>query len=371
LILPVAAIVPGVFLCRERFKNAGKAIYCIFAGAGLFAVAALRYAVGHDYILYANWFNSARLLSVNELAFWSREKGFLIPVKILADMSADYQIMFILIALVITAGVMLLIYKNSSAPWVSVAAFLASGLFFNSLNFMRQFIAAVIIAFALRYIAKKRFFRYAGLVLFASAFHFSALIMLPFYFVFKLKLNLPVLGITLVGSAAVYIFVTPLMNFVTNFFYTAYDTVTNVEAASGLSPVYTIAFALFFLAAFLLRKMLMRRNNHANTLLFSMYFAVFFSLLGTVHGIIARLSLLFIIAPVLILSADIYMILRELIRLTFKDSIKKARICVLVVSLFFFCLSGAYYGYLLAVKYNGVVPYQTIFAGPSPPEVQS
>jgi transmembrane protein EpsG len=362
--LPAAAIVFGVYLCREKLGNAGKIIYCSLAGAGLFAAAAMRFEVGYDYILYANWFNDLRLMSESEIMNWSREKGFTLPVKIMADVFSDFQVMFALIALIITLGVMLLIYRRSAVPWVSVTAFLAFGLFFNSLNFMRQFIAAVFIAFALFYVAKNRFSRFAGLVLLASAFHFSALLLLPFYFIFRIKLNYISLAVMLAGSAAAYIFVTPLMNMVTSRFYTGYDPVTSVEAASGLTPVYTIAFAVLFVAAFLLRKMLTARNPHANTLLMAMYFTVFFSLLGTAHGIIARLALLFVVAPVLVLSADIYEVLRSLIRITFKDSRKSAKICAAsIVSLIFLAAGGFYYYFLLTdgeEGYNGVVPYRTI-----------
>ncbi|MDR2559238.1 MAG: EpsG family protein [Oscillospiraceae bacterium] len=368
IILPVAAIVFGIFLCREKLKSAGKVIYCALAGAGLFAVAAMRFEVGYDYILYASWFNRLRLMSEDEIMLWSREKGFALPAKIMADVFSDFQVMFALIAFVITLGVMLLVYRRSAAPWVSVTAFLVFGLFFNSLNFMRQFIAAVFIAFALFYVAKNRFFRFAGFVLLASAFHFSALLLLPFYFIFKIKMNYISLTVMLTGSAVVYMFVTPLMDIAINYVYTAYDPVTNVEAASGLAPVYTVAFAVFFVLAFLLRKMLTARNPHANVLIMAMYFTVFFSLLGTAHGILSRLALLFAVAPVLILSADIYMVLRGLICLTFKDSEStkrtKARICAaFIVSLLFLVPGGFYYNFLLTdgeEGYNGVVPYRSI-----------
>jgi transmembrane protein EpsG len=360
IVIPLAAIIFGIFLCREKLDNTGKIIYCTLSGAGLFAVAAMRFEVGYDYILYANWFDRLRLMTDTEIMHWSREKGYALPAKIFADVFADFQVMFVLIALVITLGITLLIYRRSAVPWVSVTLFLTFGLFFNSMNFMRQFIAAVFIAFALFYVAKNRFFRFAGLVLLASAFHFSALLLLPCYLILKIKLNYISLAVMSVLSIIAYIFVTPLMNLVTGYFYTAYDPVLHIEAAGGLTPVYTIAFAVFFALAFLLRKMLTQRNPHANVLLMSMYLAVFFSLLGTAHGILSRLALLFIVAPVLILSADIYEVLRDLIRLTFRNSKKNMRICAVVMGLIFLTGIGLYYRFLLNDNYNGVVPYRSI-----------
>lgn len=370
IIMPVAAIMAGVILCRTRpeglnrpgsKKTIGETIYCMLAFGGLFTVSAIRYAVGYDYILYANWFNSLRLMSDGELMRWTREKGFSLPAKILADAGFGYQVMFAVIAFVIAAGVMALIYRYSSVSWVSVTMFLASGLYFNSMNFMRQFIAAIIIAFALPYITRGHFFRFLGLVLFASVFHVSALLLVPFYFVFKIRFNSITLSVMIIFGTAAYIFVTPVFGFIQRFIYTEYDLITHREAASGLSPVYTIVFAVFFALAFLLRKLIRRRNKHYNTLIFSMYFAVLFSLLGTSHGIISRLSLLFVVAPVLILSADIYVSLRDLILLTFKDVRKIRRFIAAFISLIFLCAGGLYYNHLLNINYNGVVPYQTVF----------
>jgi hypothetical protein len=362
IIIPLASLIIGIPLCYGN-KKIGKAVYLIITGSGLFFIAAFRYAVGYDYYLYANWFNSLRIMNENDMMLWAREKGFAFPAKILADAGFEYQVMFIIIAFVITFGIIWLIYRHSCAPWVSITAFLVSGLYFNSMNFMRQFIAAVLIAFALRYIEEKKFFRFSALVFLASAFHVSALLLLPFYFILKIKLNVPSLTIMLIGSMAVYIFITPLMTFITSYFYTLYDPLSNVEAASGLPPIYTIAFALFFILAFLLRKMLIKRNHHANTLLVSMYFAVFFSFLGTTHGILSRLALLFIVAPILILSADMYAVIRDLIFLTFKDSKKNLNTCAAFISFIFLLINGFYYSYLISesVNYNGVVPYQTVF----------
>ena len=368
IILPFAAVISGMALCHpklnENCKNAGKIIYCSLAGVGLFIISAVRYAVGYDYYLYANWYNSLRTASFEEIAFMRHEKGFLFSLKVLSGAGFEYQAMFVIIAFVAAAGVMLLIYKYSRAPWVSVSAFIFIGLYFISMNFMRQFIAALIISFALRYVTEKRFFRFAGYILFASVFHFSALLLLPFWFVLKIKFNNIILLLMLAGSMIVYIFVTPLMTFVTDYVYTYYDPVTNVEASTGLSPVYTIAFALFFGLAFLLRNMLVRRNKYANVLICSMYFAVFFSFLGTAHAILSRLALLFIIAPVLILSGDIYITLRDLVLLTFKDSKTKRRLYVIILGLVLLFVCGLYYNFLLHDSergFNGVVPYQTIW----------
>jgi transmembrane protein EpsG len=60
---------------------------------------------------------------------------------------------------------------------------------------MRQALAMVIVMYALRYADRDNFMKYLLLTLLAAAMHYSALVVLPFYFVRKMKVEL---GISLI-----------------------------------------------------------------------------------------------------------------------------------------------------------------------------
>lgn len=359
ILLPVAAVGFGIPLCRSK---AGRAVYCACFGLIFFVIAAVRYTVGHDYILYANWYNRLLISSIDELTYWSREKGFLIPLKMLADCGLPYQTMFVLIAFFVALGVMLYIYKKSTLPWVSVTAFVSMGLYFISMNFMRQFLAAILITLAFRYIYERHLLRFFAVVMLASVFHFTALVILPFYFILRIPVNK--LGFFILTPLAFvsYIFSAPIIEFITGFFYTGYDLDLSVEMSTGLSPVYTIAMALLLLLALLLRKMLIARDPRNDYFITALYFAVYFSFIGTSHGIVARIGLFFMLPAVLILSAEIFITLRQLFTLTFRRMDKRRYIYAGLICAVFIGLAGGFYGFLLAGNYNGVVPYQTIFS---------
>lgn len=361
LILPAAAILLGVPLCGKCGKI-GRLIYCIVFGTAFFIISAVRYCVGYDYILYANWYNRLLFMPTEEVMTWSREKGFSLLAKLMAEYGLNYQAMFIAIAFLIILGVFAYIYFNSSAPWVSTTAFLVFGLYFNSMNFMRQFLAAVIIMYAFKYAYSKRVMRFFALIVFASVFHYSAFAAIPFYLILRVKPNKYSVAVLSVFGFISYIFITPSVKFITGYFYSSYGSENNIEFTSGLSPVYTIAFSVFLLLSVLLRNMLKARNAENDVHIVLMFFAVYFSFLGTVHGIVARISLLFIIPSVLILSAEIFNLLRDLISLTFKRAAQRHKIFAgAVTAAIFILLCGVFYGYLLNNNYNGVVPYKTIF----------
>lgn len=357
IILPIAALALGIPLCRSRN---GKLLYTIFMGLALFFIAAIRSNVGYDYNLYGSWFVQFPFSTINELSQSRIEKGFLIPFKLLSDFGVSFKVMFVIISAVISILMLSYIYRHSVNPCISVFSLIISGLYFNSMNFMRQFIAALIVMCALRFIKEKRFFRFAAFVLLASCFHVSALIMLLFYFILQIKPNKVVISVYYAVMLVIFLFSDKILDFVTKNVYTVYNQAT--ELKKGLPFGYFAGFLVFFVVAMALRKLLVARNEMNNIYLSMMFFGVFFEFIGIKHGIISRFSLFFLIPAITILSAEIFEIIKSIIILTFKENARFKRIVsatVIVVSLGF---CGLFYSYLLINNYNGVVPYNTVFS---------
>ncbi len=358
-LLLLGSLVIGIPLCRVKY---GREIFCGISGVTLFLTAAFRYDVGHDYNLYGSWYMNAQSMSIEEMMFQRPEKGYLIPMKLLSDVFADYQTMFYVVAFILTVGIMLYIYFYSERPYLSVFFFLTFGVFFNSMNFMRQMIAAVIMLYALQYIKKKQFFRFLVLAVFASAFHISAIVLIPFYFIFMIPMNWITLGVYGGVSVLSFAFITPIITFVTKYFYKGYSNLQGAEVANGMNPIYCFFFGLFFLIAFLVRKELIQKDSFNNILLNCAFFNFFFELMGVRHGILSRLSILFIIPAVVILFPRAVVIAAEKAGDLFRgrknaQTAAKAVTVTLVMGL---CVG--LYGYMINHDYNGVSPYQTIFS---------
>lgn len=356
-LLLISSLAVGIPLCRVKH---GKKIYCALFGVAFFVIAAIRYDVGYDYTLYGNWFVRSQYQSLEEIAALKQEKGFLIPMKFLSDAFTDYQVMFVIIAAVLAAAVMLYIYHNAEKPYWSVFCFLAFGLFFNSMNFMRQMIAAVIIVYAMRYIKKKQYVRFLVMTIFASAFHVSALIMVVFYFLLRIKMNWISLGVYSAAMLLYMLFSEKFINFITQYVYTGYKLGSSVEITNGVNPIYTIFFGIFFIAAFLLRKRLCKKDSFNNVLINCMFFTFFFECMGIKHGVLSRFAVLFFIPAVTVLIPQVITTLSELCAEKFGKDQKRLTISKTAVVALFVTVCTGMYSYMVVNNYNGVNPYMTI-----------
>ena len=351
----------GLVLNRNKFKH-GKLFYCIIIGIALFVISAIRSHVGYDYNMYATRFYEMNFSSLDKLSHSERmEKGFIIPIKLLSDLFISYQPMFVAVAFIIAAGVTIYLYRGSEKPWIGVTAFLMLGLYFNSMNFLRQFVAAIVVMYALKYIQKNQFMRYAALILLATCFHISAFIMIPFFFILKIKMEWITLGIYTAILTVSLVFSYPIINLITQYIYKGYDLETNVEIMNGLPIGYTIGFLVFFLLAFLFRKPLVAKNPFHVISINCLYFTVFFEAIGIKHGVVSRFAILFYLVPALVLAPDMVMIILEKTRKFFSGSKVQKTASFAVVSIMLVLSGTIFFQYLLSKNYNGVLPYQTTF----------
>jgi len=355
--LLIGSLALGAPLCENRNKTHIK-IYLGVVFLAFFVIAAIRKISGYDYNLYAGWYNELIFKNYSWITSWSREKGFTVPLKILSVVTLDYRVMFAVIAFIIAAGVTAYIYKFSGRAYVSVAAFIMTGLYYNSLNFMRQFIAAIIVSYAFYYVYTKQPLRFYVLVLFASCFHFSALLLIPFYFILRIKPNYKTLAVYCAIAAVTFIYSVPIMELATEYFYKSYDPLTSSHMLLGLPESYTLVFGALFVLFFILRKDLADRYAFNSVLINAYFFAVYFMFIGIKHSIIARFAMLFLVAPIIVLIPASISVINEKLSRKFKSRAKAIKILTAVG----FCLYGlTFHAILLVNNYNGVLPYMTIF----------
>ncbi len=358
-ILLVLSAALGIPLCGlyEKRSDRRAAVYCIVMGAVFALLAAVRFDVGVDYNMYAKLFYDMNFMDTEQLGNIQREKGMLFPVVLTEIFTFDYFPAFAVLSPVIYALIMAYGAKYSDNPWVGVFAFLCFGVFFNSLNFMRQIIAASVGAFALRYAAKGNYFRFALFAVIAGAFHRSAFLLLPFGLVCLIPMNIPVLIGLLCGSGAVFAFSGDIINAVTGFVYKNYGAVEHREVTVGLSPLYTVMFGVIFIGAFVLKDKLRGDEREINQLLWCAYGGFFAEALGMKHAILSRLGLLFFLPVVFLLVPKIF---TAVCRLASGHKGRRKRAAVLAAATLMIAMAGLYGG-LLYKNYNGVVPYQTVF----------
>lgn len=355
----------GVPLCSSKCGKWGKAVYCIAAALAFVIISSLRFEVGYDYLLYAGEFSNMKYWDLSDLSAERMEKGFLFPLYILSLAFENYETVFIYTSLVFYPVIFLLIYKYSSKPWISTAAFLCLGIFFNSLCFLRQFMAALIVLYAVKYIGENRPVRYLVLILAASVFHWSALLMTIMYIFLKIKPGYIYLAVAAVGTVVFCLFSRQMMFWFIDTFpmYKGYNPDTSVEASSGTNPMYAIMFTAVFLLSFLFRKRLAEKNPDNSIYINCLMFTAIFEIMGAKHAVLSRFALLVYLPPVLYLIPDLVSVIKEFIDEKLENGGKKVAVNVLSA------VAGsigaaACYAVLLMNNSSGVVPYVTILNKP-------
>lgn len=292
-------IAAGVFLCYFKPSKRTAAVFLTVSALCMIVVSSVRYGIGFDYETYAEQYikisETPFLTFVSESRF---EIGFCLFMKLCSFISTSPVFFFCVASLVITALVAVFIYAQCDARFAGLAMYLymTLGFFYGSMNLIRQYIALAVSLFAIKFISQRKPVKFFAVVIIASLFHISALILIPMYFLANIKLSKKMLIIYSITGLLAYIFSEPILKFVTEFVYSYYDIDSGVFMQST-GNIYVIIPAIVFAAAFLLR-------NRTDTILlnYSLY-SLILHILMTKHFILERFAEYFSISYIVLLPA--------------------------------------------------------------------
>ncbi len=95
------------------------------------------------------------------------------------------------------------ICKNSASPSFSILVFFLTFFYFRQYNGVRQMLAEAIILHGFRYIYERKFLKYCGVIAIAFCFHNTAIVLLPIYFLYRIKLTPRMTGRIIVITKAI------------------------------------------------------------------------------------------------------------------------------------------------------------------------
>lgn len=146
----------------------------------LFICSALRFDIGNDYEQYTKTAHEAYVDG-----YVVTEVGFNWLVKIVYTLFGGeyYEIVFAIFAFVTISIFLKAMYEQSVDFRVSYFLFMALGLYFQTYNTVRYYLALAIVLYAMRYVINRDVIRFVVWILFAALFHKSVLIVIPVYWV--------------------------------------------------------------------------------------------------------------------------------------------------------------------------------------------
>ncbi|QWG34669.1 EpsG family protein [Bacillus mycoides] len=156
----------------------------LMATTSLVLVSGLRNNIGDTYF----YMHAYKVTDFNwENVKDSKNIGFSILQMILKMYTNDPQILIFITALITNILIVAVLYKYSRMIELSLYVYIASGMYLVSMNGVRQYLTAAIMFAATKYILDGNWKKYFLIVLFASTFHQSALILIPIYFIVRRK----------------------------------------------------------------------------------------------------------------------------------------------------------------------------------------
>ena len=170
----------------EYNKNLASKYFIVITLCILVAVPAFRTNIGDTYV-YKRSFESMGSTSLLDIFNDFGDVGYYVFTFYLYRISSNPQIMIFTTALITQVCYFKFFYKYRSYLELEIFMYITSGYFFVTMNGIRQSLAAGILVLATKYLIERNFKKYLLVVIFASLFHQSALIMILIYFIVRSK----------------------------------------------------------------------------------------------------------------------------------------------------------------------------------------
>lgn len=204
-----------------------------------------KWTVGVDVVTYINFFNklSSESLSDFSSVYSSIETGFLVYNKLISLITSDIQVFLGIISATIFIPLGYVLYKNSRNLYLSIIALITLGIYNFTFSGIRQSIAIAIAFFSFEFIKKKKIWRFVLFVILASSFHSSALVFLPAYPLYHVKIKKKHFAWILLLISIIFIFKSFLLRFIVTSVFEKYDN-SDLLVETG---AYTMFFIMFFI----------------------------------------------------------------------------------------------------------------------------
>ncbi len=361
-----ALLVWAAIFCFHKPSKVKNLLFVILSFTQLFVIMAFRYNVGFDYQMYATGFRNMQAAGFETLAYKDWETGFVLLTKLIGLIpSIDYDWYMLILSVIAIVPAAIFIYKNSPIPWISVVLYVNMFMFFMSMNFLRQMVAISLLMLAWHFMKRNKFWLFALVIIIASFFHQTVLVMLPVYLLIKVKPGLKEL--LLYGYLLLWFYLasTNLIQVITSFYHEEYS--ESIFVKQGVSLVYAILPVFITIVAFVLAKTGTINMNNENKYLINLSFiGTLLMVTMSKHSIIERLSYYFILFMILLVPVIYQSLKTNGIKYTtsnnrvidFSDSRSRTALAVSFLVLVLLISYAVFYFGMFEDAHGAVVDYQ-------------
>lgn len=234
------------FLFETKIRKKTKHLM-IFFGLILFCVSAFRdTSVGIDTKSYLwSWDIFSSNFSDLSFSIFS-EDGYLLLVYIFKTIGIGFRGIMIFGAAMYLVPVLYVIYKYSENPFLSLFYFITLDYYCFSMTGMRQCIAIGFCIIAFEMAMRKKIIPYFLFVFLAVAFHSTALVFVPVYFLRNVPMKKKYIFIFLLFAIVCFLFKTQIGFLLQSISRTFYENMTTGGTGMYVYMLLVIVLALFF-----------------------------------------------------------------------------------------------------------------------------
>ncbi|MGL5356407.1 MAG: EpsG family protein [Cetobacterium sp.] len=151
----------------------------------LIILSGIRYSTGTDYFNYLDYYNKIQ----QGIKLKNVEIGYVWLNKIIQALNLQYNFILLVCSMIYIYLIYMKIREqDKNFRWLSIFLFLSNfNMYFYSLSIVRQSVAIGIFIYSIKYIINKNLKKYCLLIILGSFFHKSIIILLPIYFLYKIK----------------------------------------------------------------------------------------------------------------------------------------------------------------------------------------
>lgn len=311
-------------ITRRKYQNSVY-LTCIFLI--LFLFSAIRFGVGNDYRQYAMTAHEAYVGG-----YVVTEPGFNWLVRMVYTLFGGeyYEIVFAVFAFATLLFFLRAFYEQSESFAISYFLFMTFGMYFQTYNTVRYYLALSIAFYAMRHILTKNYANFIVWILAASFFHKSVLLTIPVYWIAAYAWKKWQLAAGLVLGIACFCLKGPLLK-AALILYPSYENTIYLEGGTSLISILrclaVLAFYLWYQWKYQDESRELRFYAQLNLLAVAVY--VFFSFLPVVTRIGYYLS----VSQLLLIPAVIVRIPEEKLRKSVKALVYAACIAYFILFL--------------------------------------
>ncbi|MBR4224029.1 MAG: EpsG family protein, partial [Oscillospiraceae bacterium] len=364
-ILPAIALLLGIPLFFNKSKTVRFGYLAVVFGI-LFAMNALRYGIGNDYFHYRmilDKYATGGYGIIDMLKVAGCEPFYTLLMKLVVPLpySVRYLALNALTAFISLLPVAIVAWR-SRYPQITAFLYICLTFFYNSMNFTRQSMSAAIVFLSYDAMKKRKHWLVVLLALIGAMFHFSALIIIPVYFISLIKPSWQFYSILGVLSAGVFIFSDDILRLIFSWLDVRYSLyLDSFFLARGLPWVYIIVPSLVAVLHILIYFTSAKDDRWYGTFTTFAFIVLIIWAFGLKHLIIERFSLVIYLFMIRSLP-DGLGLLHDRHKEKYKDKEGVHLDPAVILTLLFCVVSLGYDQFTIMANAHGVVPYASIFS---------